>query len=276
MSNTEIINITTIIPIHKLNADNQPLLKDAIGSIIENRVNATDINIKTVLVCPPSVKNDLETFLKSLSPIPIKYTILLNDGETDYCSQINFAAKNIDTEWFSILELDDVYTPYWFKSFKNYLYSKEDVSLFLPINVQYEEETPNIRQFCNEIVWANEFSKEMGYIDFECLENFVGFNLTGGIFNTNDFNKIGGFKPSIKVAFNYEFLLRLTHKNLKVFVIPKEGYIHCLNRKDSLTDEYNKHLSDKEVKKWFEHAKCEYPYIEDRKTAINTKVEQLK
>lgn len=268
-------DITIVIPVHKLNEEVQEYLLKALTSIVTNTDNC-GMKITTMFVCPKDIKTQVDTFLNSTKIHYGNYTILENDGATDYCSQINFASNNINTKWFSILEFDDMYTPYWFKSFEEYLFSKEDVSLFLPINVQYEKETPQIRQFCNEIVWANEFSKEMGYIDFECLENFVGFNLTGGVFNTQDFIKIGGLKPSIKVAFNYEFLLRLTHKNLKVFVIPKEGYVHCLNRNDSLTDEYAKTITDKQIKQWFELAKCEYPYKEDRKTTIKEKVELLK
>lgn len=268
-------NITVIIPLNVFNDDVQTRLTEAMNSIVANE-NKSDAEVKTLLVCEPSIKKELDSFLNSNKKKYKNYTILENNGATDFCSQINYAVDYVDTKWFSILEFDDVYTDCWFKSFEEYFYTKEDVSLFLPINVQFEDGAPNIRQFCNEIVWANEFSSEIGYIDFECLENYVGFNLTGGIFNTQDFIKIGKFKPSIKLAFNYEFLLRLTHKKLKVFVIPKEGYIHCFNRKNSLTEEYSKSLTDKEIKQWFELAKCEYPYNEDRKTTINTKIELLK
>ena len=89
----------------------------------------------------------------------------------------------------------------------------------------------------------------VGVIDFECLDNCSTFNLTGGIFNTSDFIKVGGLKPSIKIAFNYEFLLRATDKKLKVIVVPKEGYKHLIGRKGSLTSEYEKTISDKDVKK---------------------------
>ena len=75
-------------------------------------------------------------------------------------------------------------------------------------------------------------------------------------------------KPSIKVSFNYEFLLRTTHNGLKVYVVPKEGYTHVVGRKNSLTDEYNNTLSDTEIQKWFELAVREYPYKEDRKKDI--------
>ena len=99
-------------------------------------------------------------------------------------------------------------------------------------------------QYINEIAWTNSFSSEIGFLDFDCLQDYPSFNLTGGIFNTKDFNTIGGFDSSIKVAFNYEYLLRLTKKELKVYVVPKEGYVHCVGRKGSLTDEYNNTLTN--------------------------------
>ena len=71
------------------------------------------------------------------------------------------------------------------------------------------------------------------------------------------------------MAFNYEFLLRLTKKELKVFVVPKEGYIHVIGRKGSLTDEYEKTLSADEINKWINLAKSEYMFTNDRKTDIS-------
>ena len=65
-----------------------------------------------------------------------------------------------------------------------------------------------------------------------------------------------------------KFLLRATDKKLKVIVVPKEGYKHLIGRKGSLTSEYEKTISDKDVKKWFELAKCEYPYVKDRNKKI--------
>lgn len=270
-------DLTVIIPIHEWNnGDIQMDLLNAINSIIINTDNAQSINVKTIIVCPETLKEQIEKWLSTVKIRFYNYTVIGNPGETDYCSQINYAVNFVDTDWFSILEFDDIYTPNWFKSVNEYYYSREDVSVFLPINVQYEDGVSNIGQYCNELVWANEFSHEIGYIDFDCLEHFVGFNLTGGVFNTNDFKTIGGLKPSINIAFNYEFLLRLTNKKLKVFVIPKEGYIHVLNRKNSLTDIYNNTMTENEIEKWFSLAKCEYLYNEDRKTKPNFKEENLK
>ena len=60
-------------------------------------------------------------------------------------------------------------------------------------------------------------------------------------------------------------------------VVPKEGYVHEIGRKGSLTDEYNLTMTEDEVKKWFELAYREYVYEEDRnKDIINVSEEELK
>lgn len=139
---------------------------------------------------------------------------------------------------------------------KHYYYTNEDVSLFLPINVQIISKE-GYRQFANETPWAMEFSEKLGYIDFKCLENYYGFNITGGVFNRDDFNRIGGLKYYIGVAFNYEFLLRLTNKKLKVFVVPKEGYKHVIDRDNSLTDICSKQFTQDEIDKQYIRAREE-------------------
>ena len=262
-------NITVIIPIHKFNKETDLNYFNAAYDSVFKNSQYFDGTLKLAVVCPETVSKELIELGKE------NLNIIINNGKTDFCSQINFAVGQIDTEYFSILEFDDTYTDKWFASVQEYSYGNEDVSVFLPINVHYETEN-GARQYCNEIVWANEFSKELGYIDFDCLENYSGFNLTGGVFNTEDFKKIGGLKSSIQVAFNYEFLLRLTNKKLRCFVVPKEGYVHLLNRTDSLTDEYEKSLTSEMVDKWFEVAKNEYTYTTDRNITLNFKQEVLK
>ena len=155
---------------------------------------------------------------------------------------------------------------------KKYYYTNEDVSLFLPINVQIVSKE-GYRQFANEAPWALEFSQGLGYIDFRSLANYYGVNITGGVFNRDDFNRIGGLKPSIQVAFNYEFLLRLTNKKLKVFVVPKEGYKHVIDRDNSLTDVCSTKFTQDEIDKWYALAQQEYLYEEDRKTTICNNIE---
>lgn len=265
-------DITIIIPVHKID-ENDKFVINAFESIKKNQETYTFGKLIPLIVAPNEV---LENLGEILGEDYYYHTCRNNSGNVDFCSQINVAVEKVETEYFSILEFDDIYTDNWFKMAHDYFYTNESVSLFLPINVLTDTDHKHF-QYVNEIIWSGSFSNDIGFIDFDCLQSYSAFNLTGGIFNTEDFKKIGGFKPSIKVAFNYELLLRMTKKELKVYVVPKEGYIHVIGRKDSLTDEYNKTLTDEEVRKWFDLAKTEYMFTEDRGTNIDKiKNEELK
>lgn len=262
------MDITVILPIHKLENEDFDYLRRSLTSYLNNQTSYSHGKLKLMIIASQEAQQTVTTITNSvMSGNENNYSIVINDGDTDFCSQINTAVKLIDTEFFSILEMDDEYSSKWFNMAYEWYETEASASVFLPINVQYNEDHTKW-QFGNELVWASSFSNELGVIDFECLDNCSTFNLTGGIFNTSDFIKVGGLKPSIKIAFNYEFLLRATDKKLKVIVVPKEGYKHLIGRKGSLTSEYEKTISDKDVKKWFELAKCEYPYVKDRKKKI--------
>ena len=265
-------DITIIIPVHKFDDNVSNLLKNAFQSIKENQKNYTFGKLIPIIVAPGDILEKIGEMLGE----EFYHACRNTSGNTDFCSQVNFAVEKVTTEYFSILEFDDVYTDKWFKMAHDYFYTNESVSLFLPLNILTDVNHTHF-QYVNEIVWSSSFSKEIGYLDFDCLQDYSSFNLTGGIFNTEDFKKIGKFKPSIKVAFNYELLLRLTKKELKVFVVPKEGYTHVIGREDSLTDEYNRTLSGDDIRKWFDLAKIECAFTEDRNTTISKiKEEELK
>lgn len=272
-------DITIIIPIHTLNKTTKTTLKKAVDSILKNREGYTYGSLKTVMVVPTNFEY-LEFLNKEYVNKHTDFFICENDGKTDFCNQINkgvdYIKENNLSEFFSILEYDDEYAAKWFKMAREYYFGNEDVSVFLPVNVQCNEDKTNWG-FCNEVVLASSFSNEIGFIDKDCLENCSSFNLTGGIFKLKDFVEIGGLKPSIQIAFNYEFLLRMTNKNYKVYVVPKEGYMHILGRDGSLVDWCNKNMSEETITKWFELAKRECVYTEDRNKGITqTKKEKLK
>lgn len=269
-------DITIIIPLHKFSEDYVPLFKNALNSVVENRKTYKNGELKIMLVGPVDVIEKYDSVASQITDgIERAYSY---EQDTDFCTLVNIAAKHQGiADHFSILEFDDTYSDRWFKMASDYFYGNENVSLFLPINVVWSAKLPGQYQFMNEIAWTGAFSNEIGFLDFDGLQDYPSFNLTGGIFNTSDFNKIGGFKPSIKVAFNYELLLRMTKKELKVYVVPKEGYTHVIGRDESLTDEYSKTLTPEEIKKWFDVAKIEYAFTEDRHNGIeNIKEEKIK
>lgn len=271
-------DISIIIPIHKLTENTKTTLHNAFMSVMKNRDIYCNGELKVVMVIPSTF--DKVDYLQNEYIEKYNNVIIVkNEGPTDFCSQINYGVNYIQennlSSFFSILEYDDEFSPKWFKMVSEYYYGNEDVSVFLPVNVQCNSDKSKW-QFCNEMVLATSFSNELGFIDRDCLENCTSFNLTGGVFNVQDYLAIGGLKPSIQVAFNYEFLLRLTNKSYKAYVIPKEGYIHIVGREDSLTDMYIKTMNEKTIDEWFKVAKREYIYEEDRKKGIITNTETLK
>jgi hypothetical protein len=169
-----------------------------------------------------------------------------------------------DSTWFSILEYDGTYTPIWFDNFKKYADFYPDISVFVPLEDLIDASDDKFIGIGNEAPWASSFSNEIGYIDLDCLQNFFDFYMTGSIFNTADWKEVGGLKSSVKLTFWYEWLLRLTNKGKKVFVIPKVGYNHTLDRKGSLVNIYKETVSGEESQWWFDLAKREMYFKEDR------------
>ena len=51
----------------------------------------------------------------------------------------------------------------------------------------------------------------------------------------------------MELVFWYEFLMRALYKNKRVFVIPKVGYYHLVNRPECMTNKYAETMSEKEV-----------------------------
>ena len=130
--------------------------------------------------------------------------------------------------------------------------------------------------FGNEAAWASSFSNEIGYIDNDCLQNYFDFYLTGSIFNIADWREVGGLKPSIKITFWYEWLLRATNKGKTVFVIPKVGYNHHLARKGSLVEYYKENIGNEEAQWWFDLAKRESLFREDRNKTYEDYLKKVK
>ena len=254
-------DITIIIPLLE-NQLNSNELESAVKSV-DKCQEYYEGKLNILYVVPKPDKEKYYTVYNTDNPIGQMY-IENNTGNYDYCSQINFGVKHVKTEYFSILEYDDYYTKKWFKMFNDYYTTNENVSVFLPINVLHNTKT-NEREFVNDIIWSSGFANEIGYIDFDCLQATASFNLTGGIFKTSDWL---GYKPSISIAFNYEYLLRATKKEQKVFVIPKEGYHHEIFKEGSLSEFYLNNVSDGDNTKWFELAKKEYAFDKDRNKGI--------
>jgi hypothetical protein len=244
-------NITVILPVHTIEGDYNEMIKRAIESAEEFHND-----IKISIVCPENVKKKL----KKLSD-KLEIDFVINKGETDFCSQVNLGIEKCETEWFSILEIDDEYKSIWLKSLNDYMKIYPDVDVFLPIVKDINPEGKFV-SFTNESAWAYGFTEIQGFIDNEVLLEFQNYQISGGVYRTQKIKDVGMLKENIRLTFGYEFLLRLTHNGLRVMTIPRVGYQHVNLREDSLfwvykNNEENK-MSEKEVKFWLDTAKKEF------------------
>lgn len=245
--------LAVIIPMNEFGDENIGLAEKAIKSVPDG--------IRVYLSVKKGTK---ETSLKGIAESVTK--VSKSEG-TSFQELVNAgveAVKNDGFKWFSILEFDDEYTDIWLSNAKRYIDFMPETSVFMTLEDIVDFNDGRFIGFGNAEAYASSFSNEIGYIDNDCLQNYFDFYLTGSIFNVADWFEVGGLKPLMKLTFWYEWLLRLTSKGRKVFVMPKSCYIHRLGRKGSLVDVYKKTLSDEEVQWWFDMAKREYFYKEER------------
>jgi len=256
-------NITVILPLHKLDDDYKVMLDNALTS-----VEQFHDDVKLSIVCPSNLKKELENISEKL-----EIEIIINDGQTDFCSQINLGIDKCDTEWFSILEVDDEYKTIWLKSINDYIKIYKDVDVFLPIVKDINPEG-KFTSFTNESAWAYGFTEMQGFIDNEVLLDFQNYQISGGLYRTKVIKENGSLKENIKLTFGYEFFLRLTHNGVRVMTVPKVGYQHVNMRDDSLFWEYKNNDSNKltepEVKFWLETAKKEFFFKNKRDVKYET------
>jgi len=186
--------------------------------------------------------------------------------EPNYGGQVNYGIKNSKGTWFSLFEFDDEYSAIWFKNVKKYMDYYPEVQAFLPVVVDVDDKN-TFAGFTNEATFAANFTMEMGYLTNDTLHNYQNFQTAGAVFNKQVIEDFGGFKPSIKLTFVYEFFLRLTYNSVSIMTIPKIGYKHTNMREGSIFWNYKNgddNLTDEEVRFWVESAKKEYFFINDR------------
>ena len=243
--------LVVIIPMNEFGKENIELLNKAVESV------PSELNVLL------SVPNGTDG--KKLKGINDRLGVVSESEGSSFAELVNAAANTIEEKWFSILEFDDTYTPIWYDNAKKYIEFMPSTSVFMYLEDITDFNDGRYIGFGNEAAWASAFSNEIGFIDNDCLQNYFDFYMTGSIFNTADWKEVGGLKPSIKITFWYEWLLRATNKNKTVYVIPKVGYNHKLGRKGSLIETYKSTISQEETQRWFDLAKRGMYYKEDRK-----------
>jgi len=255
-------DITIILPVHDVSDDFNNWFPKAIKSLEQSQVKPG----KLLIVCAES--DPIKEYMGLLeNNTGIETTVIYNDKDTTYCGQINLGVSVCESEFFSILEYDDEYSNIWFKQFGLYAPHYEDVDIFLPLVVDTDQ-VGQFLGFTNEALWAMGFSEEIGFLDNNTLLKYQNFQVSGMIMRKSKFDEIGGLKSSMKLTFNYEFLLRATYNDTTIMTIPKIGYKHVNQRDKSLFWNYKFHdtlkIGQDEAKFWVDTAKKEYFFTKDR------------
>ncbi len=184
----------------------------------------------------------------------------------NFGKQVNKGVTEAKSNWVSLLEFDDEYSNIWFKNVDKYIKHYSNVDAFLPIVVDVDEKGV-FAGFTNEATFAVSLNTEMGYLTNDVLLTYQNFQSSGMVIKKSVFENNGGFKPSIKLTFVYEFLLRLTYNSIKIMTIPRIGYKHTNMREGSIFWNYkfgDNKVSDDEVSFWLESAKKEHFFTTDR------------
>jgi len=255
------LSLSVILPIKSAKAkDFDDLFAKAINSLKEQKVDFEE------LVIVHTQEETLITVLDNYDFGNINVTKVLWDKEPNYASQVNYGIEKANGIWVSLFEFDDEYSSIWFKNIKKYSESYPDVQMFLPVVVEVDDKGM-FAGFTNEATFAANFTQEMGFLTNETLQDYQNFQTAGSVIKKSVFEDFGGFKPSIKLTFVYEFLLRLSYNSVSIMTIPKLGYKHVNMREGSIFWTYkngeNKMLED-EVKFWIQTAKKEYFFTDDR------------
>lgn len=250
--------ISVIIPVHEFNDDVKKYLKNAIDSVTKQKDN----KLKLYLVVVPLIESDILT----LDFVTDDITVLVNDGNSSYQGQVNYAVNKTDSEFFTVLEFDDILSPTFTLNGLEHIEYYDDVDVFLTMMVEVDDKD-NAMKITNETVWSQQFvgeNGEMGYLNPNALKQYTDFKLSGALIKKSEFISIGAYKTNIELSFMLEFLMRVLNNTGKIYVIPKIGYKHLATREGSLFNHYFNSMSISERKFWFETALNESNFTADR------------
>ena len=166
--------ISVILPVHKWDDDYRIMFDNAFKSV-ERFYN----DVKLLIVAPKNVLSNIK-----IEQTNLECVIIENKGKTDFCSQINLGIDNCETEWFSILEIDDEYNKNWVNLFNEYSNENPDVDVFLSLVKDINVEG-NFLSYTNESTWAYGFTDKQGLLDNTALLEYQNFQISGGIYRTS-------------------------------------------------------------------------------------------
>jgi hypothetical protein len=258
---TQKFDVSVILPINSSKQrDFDTLFDRAIKSL---QIQLTNIN---ELVIVHTDEDGLKTKLEEYDYSGLTVNLVENTGNFDFGTQVNLGVENANSKWVSILEFDDEYSSIWFKNVDRFVKAYPEVDAFLPLVVDTDEKGMFVG-FTNEATFAASLNSEIGYLNNDVLMTYQNFQSSGMVLKKDTYIENGGFKPSMKLTFVYEFLLRLTYNSVNIMTIPRIGYKHMNLREGSIFWNYkngNEKISDKEVSFWIESAKKEHFFTTDR------------
>jgi len=255
------IPVSVILPIKSSKVkDFEDFFKKAIESLQKQLVQIEE------LVIVHTLEESLVELLSEYDFGDLSVSLIPWEKEPNYASQVNFGISKVKSEWVSLFEFDDEYAPIWFKNVKNYMEQLPTVEMFLPVVVDVDDKLTFVG-FTNEATFAANFTNEIGKLTNDTLQSYQNFQTAGSVFKKKLIEDFGGFKPSMKLTFVYEFLLRMTYNSVSITTIPRLGYKHLNLREGSIFWTYkfgDEKMLEDEVRFWIELAKKEYFFKDDR------------
>lgn len=252
-------SISVIIPIHKFNQEVEIGLDACIGNINNQIISFEEV----LIVYHDSIENK-SGFIEKYK----QFKLVENTGNSNYQAQVNLGVENVTTEWFTVIGFDDLFSNVWVDNFQKYS-SKYQYNAYLPIILEVNE-SADFLGLSNEALWANGFANELGVLEFDTVREYPNFDINGLVIKTEIFKEVGGLKESFKVAFGFEFLLRLTFNGHNIFIIPKLAYQHA----NGLSGSYSKIIKEEtnpvEINWWVAMAKKDYIHKEDKGITYNS------
>lgn len=213
------------------------------------------------------------------SPDPINFSKFFNNT-FNLCNENGY-------EMFSLAEAEDSFSIKWFELSERYGVENPEIAIFLPLIRNSINGT--FTGLLNEAAWAEGMAEESGKVDINLLMKYNCVNPLGALYKVEaikEYSEIDKedektyypMKESMKISHYYEFFLRMIYNDLKVMTVPRLGYELRIVRKDKYTDSTCKlpqditmypadrgGLTPEEGRFWFELAKKEYFFDEDRK-----------
>ena len=235
--------VTYIIPIHVVDDEAKQYMTKAFTSLASLK-GAEDSEVFLVGELD-AISQAQKLFIEVAGGDNKQISTLIPTDENDLFKKINLAVSKCKTTYFSLLEFDDEYYPYWNTVAQRY--TKDDYTIIMPISeiVTPSGETAGL---ANEIAWDAAFvdSGDLGSIKVPDLLIFKGFIPSGSYIKTKDFNKLGGLKPELKIAAWYEYLLNAANSGKKIFIAPRIGYRHTVLRNGSYMTNISKEITQEE------------------------------